>query len=193
MKVGPIVDQILQRVRDPEGVIASRDFVRSRISDAQRLLNARFGWVLDETPLVTEPWRLFYPVVPLLTEAQRVWYVSQGGQDLTYVPWKTLTHMEQSWPRAFGPRYEIWSRIGYDTIVVWPATSRAESLAVKSSRITTLLDSDDDDFDVRDDVVPMITDLATALVTLKIRQLTTAAEVMNTLMGRVKERMTDSV
>lgn len=192
MKVGPIVDQILQRVRDPEGVIASRDFVRSRISDAQRLLNARFGWVLDINPLVTEPLRLFYPVALLLPEALRVWYVRQGGRNLAYVPWSTLTHMEQGWPRALGSRYEIWSRIGFDTIVVWPAMSRAETLTVESSRITALLDSDDDDFEIHDDVVPMVVDLATSLVTLKMRQLGPAAEVMNTLLGRVKERQMDA-
>lgn len=192
MKAGPIIDQVLQRVRDPEGVIASRDFVRSRISDAQRLLNARFGWVLDANPLVTEPLRLFYPVALLLPEAQRVWYVRQGGRNLAYVPWSTLTHMEQGWPRALGSRYEIWSRIGFDTIVVWPAMSRVETLTVESSRITALLDSDDDDFEIHDDVVPMVVDLATSLVTLKMRQLGPAAEVMNTLLGRVKERQMDA-
>lgn len=188
MKVGPVVDQILQRVRDPEGVIASRDFVRARISDAQRLLNARFGWVLDTASLVTEPWRLFYPVVPLLPEGQRVWYVRQGGRNLDYVPRETLSHYDRGWPRALGPRYEIWSRIGYDTIVVWPGTVRSETLTVESSRITTPFANDDSDFDVRDDVVPMIADLATSLVTLKMRQLGPAVEVMNTLIGRIKER-----
>jgi hypothetical protein len=190
VQVGPIVDQILQRVRDPEGVIASRDFVRDRISDAQRLLNARFGWVLDTTTLTTEPWRLFYPIVPLLPEAQRVWYVRQGGRNLAYVPWQTLTHMEVGWPRALGPRYEIWSRIGFDTIVVWPATTAATALAIESSKITLDLVADHSEFEVRDDVVPMVADLATALVTLKMRQLAPAAEVMNTLLGRVKERTT---
>lgn len=189
MKAGPIVNQILQRVRDPEGVIASRDFVRARLSDSQRLLNARFGWVLDTNLLVTEPWRLFYPIVPLLPEAQRVWYVKQGGRSLTYVPWSTMTHMERGWPRALGSRYEIWSRVGYDLIVVWPAISLSETLTISSSKITALLDSDDDDFDVRDDTIPMIADLATAFVTLKMRQLGPAAEITNTLMGRIKERM----
>lgn len=189
MKVGPVVDQILLRLRDPEGVIASRNFVRTRISDAQRLLNARFGWVLDSTTLITEPYRLFYPIVPLLPEAQRVWYVRHGGRNLGYVPWRTLTHMQRGWPRTLGARPEIWSRIGFDLLVVWPGVTTAQTLTIDSSKITTLLDSDGDDFEVRDDVVPMIVDMATALVTLKMRQLAPAAETMNTLMGRVKERM----
>ena len=65
-----LIDQVLQRVRDAQGVIVTRPFALTLLSKAQQFLNARFGWVLDTTTLVTEPQRCFYPIQPLLPQSQ---------------------------------------------------------------------------------------------------------------------------
>jgi len=186
---GPLVDVVLQRVRDPEGAVATRDFTRSRISDAQRLLNARFGWILDEATLVTEPLRIFYPVDALLGTSVKVRYIRQGNRDLVPVPWgPTWFGMRRGWPRAVGPRYEIFGTIGRDVVVVWPASRVGDSLTVRSPKLTAVLAGDADELEVHDEMVPMVLDFATMLVSLKLRQFGPLAEVSSSLAGRLKDQ-----
>lgn len=188
MTAGEVVDTVLERVRDPNAVITSRDFVRDRISDAQRLLNARFGWVLDIATLTTEPERCFYPIAALLPAATQVRFVRDGQRDLVYVPWKTFWFMGRGWPRRLATQSEVYSTIGRDTVVVWPATRTSVALEVRAAKLTTQLVNDASEFEVRDEMVPMISDLATALVLLKARDYAPIDEVMNSLKGRLKER-----
>lgn len=188
MLAGEAVDIVLSRVRDPNGVITSRDFVRSRLADAQRLLNARFGWVLDTTTLTTEPERIFYPINALLPASAQVRFVRQNERDLVRVPWETFWYMRRGWPRTLGPRYEIYSVIGRDVLVVWPANRISTALTVRSAKLTDDFASDFSEFEVHDEMVPMITDLATALTLLKVRDFAPMDEVMSSLKGRLKER-----
>lgn len=188
MLAGPLVDQILGRVRDPQARITSRNFVRDRLADAQRLINTRFGFILDSATLTTEPLRIFYPVTALLAGAAWPQYVQQGERDLVKTAWKALWFMRRGWPRVVGPQYELWSLIGRDTIVVWPASTVSVALTVLSAKLTAGLANDDAELELPDDTLPMVVDLATVLVLLKARDYAPMAEAVASWKARVKER-----
>src|SRR5262245_52652867 len=96
-----LVDQVLQRVRDPEGVVASRDFVRLMLGYSQQIINAKTATVVDETTLTTEPRRCFYPLVSLVPHSQLVTFVRDSyGKDLVPVSWASFWYMKRGWPRT---------------------------------------------------------------------------------------------
>jgi len=186
VKAGPLVDQVLERIRDPQGSITSRDFVRARISDAQRMLNAKYAWTLDSATLVTEPKRIFYPLTNLLPEASRVRFIQQGDRNLVMAPWSTWFGMRRGWQRVVGPAFVQWSPVGRDMIVLWPSMLTSESLTVLAARLTDALDADDDEMEAPDDALAAVVDLATALALLKARDLAPISEALAELVTRTK-------
>lgn len=190
MLAGPLVSEILLRVRDPDAKLTSRDFVRARLSDAQRLVNARFAFLYDETTLVTEPLRLFYPLTALLPAATRPVFVTEGERNLVPIPWRSFWHLSRGWPRTVRNAFQLWSLIGRDLLVVWPAQRTSVNLTVKSAKLTTALDSDNDPLELADEVLPMVVDLATVLTLLKAREYGSMTEAVALWKARMKERAT---
>ena len=60
---GQLVDTVLQRVRDPGGLAHSRVLVRLILTHLQRILNAKFGVVLESRTLATVPRQQVYPII----------------------------------------------------------------------------------------------------------------------------------
>ena len=186
--VHDLVDQVLHRVRDPMGVIASRDFVMLMLSDAQRIVNAKLAITFDTQALVTEPLRCFYPIVDLVPESQKVLYVRQGQRDLIYVPWRNFWAMKRGWPREVAEQMQLWSVVGRDILVVWPTLRAATTLTVLSARLTAPLVNEAETPDLPEDALPMVVDLAEVFVLLKMRKVDLATEAMQSFAGRMKER-----
>lgn len=189
MQAGPLVDQVLSRVRDPQAQLTSREFVLGRLSDAQRLVNARLGLILDEATLTTEPLRIFYPIRDLLPLATRVMFVEQAGRNLVPVPWKTFWYMARGWPRSVGGTLQLWATCGRDLLVLWPALRVATPVTVKAAKLTSTVDSDNDEMELPDDTLPMVVDLATLFVLLKARDYGPMVEVMASWKERTKLRV----
>jgi hypothetical protein len=189
-QAGVLVDQVLQRVRSPEGITAPRSFVLKMLSASQNLVNAKLNLVLDTATLTTEPERVFYPIRALLPQAQKPLFVQEGPRDLVYAPWRSFWYMKRGWPRQLGERYELWSLIGRDVLVVWPARRVATPLVVTSTRLTVALANERDLMELPDDTLPMVVDLAEVLTLLRMRNLAPASEALESLIGRMKERST---
>lgn len=183
-----LIDQVLQRVRSPEGVTAPRDFVRRMLSVSQNLVNAKLNLVFDDATLVTEPQRVFYPVKAMLPGAQKPLFVKEGARSLVYTPWRTFWYMKRGWPREIAERYQLWSLIGRDVLVVWPASRVATALTVTSTRLCASVADEDALMELPDDTLPMVVDLAEVLTLLRMRNLDPSLEAMQSLVGRMKER-----
>jgi len=183
-----LIDQVLHRVRDPQGVVASRAFVLDMLSKAQQLVNAKLAFVLDETPLVTEPLRCFYPIRSLLPQSQTVMFVTVGNKDLLRVPWRGFWAMKRGWPREVAEQMQLWSLVGRDVLVLWPSRRVATTVTVKSAKLTTPLVNEQSVPDLPDDVLPLVVDLAEVLVLLKMRKADMAGEAMTMLHGRIVAR-----
>lgn len=181
-----LVDQVLQRVRSPEGITAPRAFILRILSAAQNLVNAKLNYVLDTVTLVTEPERVFYPVRTLLPQATKPLFIREDGRDLVPVPWRTMYYMKRGWPRQLGERHQLWSLITREIVVVWPAKRVSTSLTVVSTRRTLALTGEQDLLELQDEALPIVVDLAVVLTLLRMRNLAPIAEAAESLVTRMK-------
>ena len=181
-----LIDQVLARVRDPHGVVASRPFVLSMLSKAQQIINARLAFVLDEATLTLEPLRCFYPIRLLLPKSQRVMYVRADGKDLLHAPWRSFWYMKRGWPRAVAEETELWCMIGRDILVVWPSRRVASTVTVVSAKLTDPLGGEQSTLELSDTATALVVDLTEVLVLVKMRKMVLAEEALRSLDTRLK-------
>lgn len=182
-----LIDQLLQRVRDPQGAIVTRAFALTLLSKAQQFLNAKLGVVLDTTTLVAEPQRCFYPIREVLPQSQRVLFVQDGPRDLLYVPWRTFWYMKRGWPREIAERMQLWSTVGRDVLVLWPAGRVSTNVSVLSIKLTDPLTAENSAVEMGDEKARMIVDLAEVLALLKLRKPGLVTDAMQALTARITE------
>lgn len=183
---GTLIDAVLQRVRDPQGSAHSRVLVRSLISQAQRFVNARIRSVLETATLTTDPRRLFYPIAVSFPGAIRIETVRSEGRDLTKCDWQTLQWVDPGWFRSIGNRFETWSVIGRDLLVVYPAKATTSSVDVVYTKLTTELSTESTATEISDDDLPGVLDLVEAILSLKQRTFEPATNSIARLAERLQ-------
>lgn len=180
---GSLVSTLLRRVRDPQGAMHDRVTVaRPFLSHAQRLVNAGLRAVIGEAVLVTEPYRLIYPVAALLPNAVHIESVREADRDLADVTWESLWHTDGSWFRRTGDRFEAFARIGRDLLVVYPAKKVASSITVVYTALTANLTQDSIATDLDDTLHAPMLALAESLLYLRARDFAGLDAALATLM-----------
>src|SRR5262245_36284584 len=167
---GPLIDVLLQRTRDPQGTANTRLFVRTILSMAQQLTNAGIKAIIDELPLVTEPMRQVYPIKDLLPVSANIVAVREEGRDLKEVDWRTLAQVDRQWPRRTGSRFETYSLVGRDLLIVHPALPETSHVDVHYAILTAELTSESTRTELHDDFVPVVLDLAETVLLMRGRQ-----------------------
>lgn len=177
--VGPAVDTVLQRVRDPAGLAHPRSFVRTLLTHAQRIVNLARPGALDEAVLPTQPNRCVYDFVGLTqsgvpvdgSAVARVEGVKlDESENLRMVDWDTLAHVDRNWPRKVAGRPRVWARCGRDLVIVWPARPDTSTVTLVYTKLTAVLASDADAFELRADRLPSVLALTEALLLLRLRR-----------------------
>jgi hypothetical protein len=184
---GTLVDALLQRVRDPSGLAHTRDTARLVLSHVQRIANYALRAVLDSATLPTEPYRQVYPVLSLLPAAARVVGIREGARDLDEIAWPLFHLSVPRWFRATGPRFEAFARIGDDLLVIYPAKTLASSVSVVYARLTTALVNDSTPTDMPDEYLPLVLDVAEAILLLRQRQYAPAQEIETRVVARFQD------
>lgn len=174
-KVGPFVDELLRRTRDPQAGGTDRAGVRLLLGHAQRILNAATASVLVEREFTLEPKRVLYD----LDEVAQVFldggFVAlQGihclGQSLTREAWDDVARLDAFWIRRYWQFPHTWAVKG-NLFLVYPGVS-VERLQVTLVlvQLTPLFDSDDSDVLLPKEVHSRLLDLGEALIFLRRRQ-----------------------
>lgn len=185
--VGPAVDTILQRVRDPAGLAHPRAFVRGLLTHAQRLVNLASPGALEEALLPTQPFRCIYDFVGLTqsgvavdpTQVARVEAVRlDESSDLPLVGWETLAQVDRRWPRKVAGYPRVWSRCGRDLVIIWPARPTPSSVILVYTKLTAVLAADADVFELRADRLPCVLALTEALLLLRLRRFDAVPEAI---------------
>lgn len=177
--VGPAVDTVLERVRDAPGLAHPRAFVRTLLTQAQRVVNLAKPGALEEAVLPLTPTRCVYDFTNLTrsgvavdpTEIARVESVRRDeGEDLVAVAWETLAHVDRRWPRKLGGRARVWARCGRDLVIIWPAPADASTVMLVYTKLTAPLAADNEVFELRADRLPVVLALTEALLLLRLRR-----------------------
>lgn len=138
-----LTDEVLRRVRDVHGLAHSRAFARTLLSKSQQLVNTLLALVTTSTTFTTQPHQQLYSISGSLTGTDaisRVLAVREGGRDLSQLQdYRQLSHLNLRWLRAVGTRFEAWTHIGRDLLVIYPAKIQTSSVEVVGSKLTTEL------------------------------------------------------
>ena len=176
--VGPLVTELLKRIRDPEGLGTTRTFARKILGYAQQLVNGAVSSRIEVREVATEPRRLIYKLTDLAPNAIKVLKVTDGERDVTKLSsWKQLAHIDRQWSRRLSTRFQAFAMIGNDLIVIYPAKPEASTVRLRYSVATDLFTQDADVLCIQDEYVPLLLDVAEAILLLRKRNYVQLEEV----------------
>lgn len=185
-----MTDTLLRRVRDPQGLAHTRDFARTCLSHSQRIINTALGVVVETLTFATTPTQMVYPVSSYFPNAARVIAVMENGRDLAKLANHVqLAHIDMSWFRAIGTRFEAWCPVGRDMIVIYPAKSTDSSVQVKYAKLTTALTGEADASEIPDLYDDYVLSLAECFLLAKQRDLKAAMVALQRLTNELKDDM----
>lgn len=175
------IDAVLKRTRDPQGGGITRDQVRGLLEDAQRLVNADRGYVIERQTLTTEPERIFYPIQSEVGGSARVLSVAEDGRELFFQPLeRMLATYGFGWFRQIGPKLLGWSLAGRNLLVLFPGRTTPATIEVRVAKKTGELPNEAAELELQDNEVPLVVDVAAMLVNLKKKDF----DVMRSLASR---------
>jgi uncharacterized protein YcfL len=182
---GDLVDDILNRVRDPSAGANTRAFVRLILTNVQRLLNAKFGIVLAQTALTTNPSQQVYAITASVATAMRIVGVREDTRDLVEVAWHTLWYIKRGWIRRIGTAFEVFSLVGRDLLIIYPAKSTAGTVTLVYATLTDDLATDATAIQITDDYVPLLLDWTEVILLLKSRLYAPIGRVTDAIKNRM--------
>jgi len=185
-----LTDQVLRRVRDVHGLAHSRDLARTILSHSQRLINSLLGIVTTSTTFTTYPHQQFYQISGLLTGSDaitKVMAVREGARDLTHLTnIRQLHHLDTRWVRALGPRFDAWTQLGRDMLIIYPAKVTSSSVTIVGAKLTTALTGEDTALEMPNEYHDHIVSLAEVMLLAKQRDLTQAIRQLQRLSHALK-------
>lgn len=155
MTAGQARDILAIRMRDFARVAYPDAVVFNALMLAMRLVNARHRLTLRIGTFPTAPYRCIYNVTANFPNMMRVVYVREGERDLTFVPWRSLAQYDKFWFRRTGTRYESWSLLGVDQLIVYPAREVGSVVTVLGTRLVPFIASAADTLEFRDEDIPI--------------------------------------
>jgi hypothetical protein len=180
-----LTDEVLRRVRDVHGLAHSRAFARTLLSKSQQVLNTLLAVVTTSTTFTTQPHQQLYSISGSLTgtdTVSRVLAVREGGRDLSHLKdYRQLSHLNLRWLRAIGTRFEAWTHIGRDLLVIYPAKTSTSSVEIIGSKLTTALTGEATELEVPSEYHDHIVTLAEIMLLAKQRDLEQAMRQLKLL------------
>jgi len=184
--VGPLITDILKNIRDEAGSGSSRTFVRSILSHAQRLVNFIIEDVVSTATLTLERRRLAYPASQLISDYLKPLSVTYEGNDLARGTLKSLAVLDANWPRAVDADPTVYVPIGLDILIIYPGLKLERSVTVTYVTDTQDIVGDSSEMSVSDHAVPLVKDVATALLLLRQRDFDVLSPLLERLVGRLQ-------
>ena len=189
---GPLTDILLQRVRDPQGLTHTRAFVRTIVTHVQRAINAKQRFLVSTSTLTTQPYKVVYPIAPLVTTGIRVVGVRDANRSLEFVPWMNFWYTHRAWHRQVGGQLQAWSLIGRDLLLLWPTLERVSSVTLVHPTLTGVVVNDAHVLEVPDEALPLLLDLCEVVLLAVQRDFPPVEILLKVLPDRLKESMTDA-
>lgn len=180
--VGPILDVLSERVRDPQCTATSRDQMRLILSWAQRLVNAKNETIIETATVTTNPQRILYTFEAHLPNAIRIKSIRQDDRDLPRVELRALKGVDTKWFRQVGAHFDEWCMVGRDAFIVVPVVDKQVDLSVRYVKLLDALTSDAQELELRVDEVSEMLILAEIFVNLRRRNMPLVTAALQALM-----------
>lgn len=182
--VGEVRQQLTTRMRShfPEALEIRM------ISHAQRIANCAIRRILVTTPLTVDPHRLIMDLRNLIPNYVFVFAVRDQERDLDFMKdWRELARADRHWFRAVGPQFESFSLISRDLLVLYPALEFEHTVDVVCVKHLAPLQHDLEVLELGDEFIPLVVDLAEALLNIRERRHAPVVEAFQRFASRVEE------
>lgn len=193
--VHELSDTLAERLRDLNATAFTRADLRTALSTAQRMLNAKFALVQDTTSLITKASRTLYPFAEFASDCVRildVYQLTNAGatkRRLDPIRYPQLRAFSLNWLTTTGlsSRLEAWAPVGRDYLAVYPALTGTALCEVKYVPLLPAFDDEENTVLIPDDYHPLCVNLALLLCCLKGRLIDSIPGVLSGIQQQVKE------
>ena len=181
LNVGTQRITLLGRVRDPFGTANSQSMIWDLFNRIQFAVNAQIEDVVGSASLPLNPKQCIYQINANLPNAQKILGVQDANRDLYPMDFGQLRGVDRYWFRRFRDQLRWFSVCGYDLLVVGPpqeTLGEATSVSVRYNAVTTAITSDASTFQIQDENVQSVMELAEAILLAKARDWAGAGQAM---------------
>ena len=192
-----MADVVMKRAYAYGGTAHDKSWVISILSKCQRVINAFTGSVESSADLTVLKEKLVYTLRNELAECLEVTKAteSRAGVDhelaRVYTP-EELAAYDIDWFRKIdGDRYDAWIQIGRDLLIIYPSKAANGTVTVYYTKLTDALVIDTDEFDLADEDVSPVLDLAELVLLARDKQIVPGAEKAGQLAARLGLELSD--
>ena len=176
MEVSAVATTLLGKLRShlrAFGTVGISNAFGYQILDlTQKMFNARYKRVLTSKDITLDASTLLFDVRTKLTSPEGMTIISIEVANRTLVKlndWRELFAYDQSWLTRTASRHEIWSPVGADMFVVYPAKTTNTTATVIYAGQTTTLDGAEDSFEIPDEDQETVYAIAEAMLHVHLR------------------------
>lgn len=194
---GTAAEIVQRRVYAYGGVSHTTAYIISILSLCQRVYNAFFRSVLDSTSLTVTAATPNYAMSTSLAEAVDVCHVAESESGVLYElsrVWglEELAATDEDWiGNVTGTRYNAWCQIGRDLLFINPTKASNGLVSVYYSKLLDALTISGDNFEVSDDEVALVMDMAEIILLAQDKQLTVCVDKVRQFIEKVGLEMKD--
>jgi hypothetical protein len=193
---GPTTEILLNRIREQGAFGISFNFALETLSRCQRIANAGLQIVQARKTLTTEPNRLIYDYRNSLPAAIHILSIYDGTRTLQkFTNLTDLAAYDITFWRATGTRFEAYTQIGRDLLLLYPAKTTASSVTVVYSKLTNEFTDYHTHYDTAlelpDEDVDFAVNLAEIVLLLQSRRLPAALAMVESLQEDVTKHLSE--
>lgn len=164
-----LITELSRRLRDTSNERHARTTVRDILTQCQRVVNLHKADKVSSASFTPTAGRTLYQVSTVAADVARIDDIRHANRSLQPVAFHALAHCDTRWLRAVGSRYELFSRIGGDLFVLYPAMNPAEAVTVVYVKVPSDVADAATAIDLRDDYVPLLLDLAEVVLSARVK------------------------
>ena len=192
-----MADVVMKRVYAYGGVAHDKSWVISILSKCQRVINAFTGSVESSAALTVLKEKLVYVLRNELAECLDVSKVTESRTGVDHELARVTTPQELAafdidWFRKIdGDRYDAWLQIGRDLLIIYPSKAADGTLTIQYTKLTDELVNNTDAFDLADEDVSPVLDLAELVLLARDKQIAPGLEKAGQLAAHLGLELAD--
>lgn len=184
-----LIDALSLRLRDAGNTAHSRDLIRRILSHTQRAVNlAQKVRKTDTTAFTPSAFRTLYRTTEIAADVGHIERIRVLDRTLPEIPWSQLVNNSRTWLQDVGSRHRVWSRIGGTLFVLAPRIHTPVAVNVVYTTIPADVVDDATNVDLPDEWLPLVLDLAEAVMLMKARLYAPMEDVMQRVMTMLEQK-----
>lgn len=176
-----LITELMRRHRNASADRVARSFVRDILTQCQRILNLHFGDRIVTAAFTPSAERTLYTVAAVAADVAKIVAVRESGRELFISAFEGIVDTDLDWLRRTGPRHELFSRVGADLWVLYPAKLSPTAIDVVYVTIPADVADAATPIDLSDELVPMLLDMAEAVLAMRVRVWTALPDLLERL------------